>query len=47
MHHMDADKAYRENARQELRMNATSFIEHTSEITPQKTAAVRPLTSHL
>ena len=47
MHHMEADKTYREKARQELHKNATSYIEQILEATSQKTAAVRPLTTYL
>ena len=47
MHCMDADKTYREKAKQELHKNATSYIEHFLEVTPDETTAVRPLTSHL
>ena len=43
MHHMDADKTYREKTQQELHKNATSYIEQIfHEIT-----AVQTLTSHL
>ena len=44
---MDADKAYREKVRQELRKNTTSYIEQILEATFHKTAAVRLPTSHL
>ena len=44
---MDADKVYRERARQEVQKNAISYIEQILEATSHKTAAVRPPTSHL
>ena len=47
MHHMDTDLAYREKARRELHKNATSYIEQILEETFNKTAAIRPPTSHL
>ena len=47
MHLVDADKAYRVKARQELHKNATSYIEQIQEATSFKTAAVRLPTSHL
>ena len=47
MHHMDADKAYREKARWELHKNATSYIEQNLEATSHKTAPVRSSTSYL
>ena len=47
MHHIDADKAYREKAGQELHKNTTSQIEQILDATSYKTAAVRPPTSHL
>ena len=37
---MDADKANRKKARQELHKNATSYIEQILEATFHKTAAV-------
>ena len=40
MHHMNANKIYREKARQELHKNATSFIEQILEATTHKTTAV-------
>ncbi len=46
MHHMDADKAYRERAIRELHKNATSYIEQILEATSQETA-VRPPTYYL
>ena len=47
MHHMDADKAYREKARRELYKNATNYIEQILEATSHKTAAVWLPTSYL
>ena len=47
MHLMDADEAYREKAKRELYKNATRYIELIVEATPQETAAIWPLTSHL
>ena len=47
MHHMDVNKTYREKARRELLMNATSFMEQTLEATSHKTAAVRSPTFHI
>ena len=44
---MDADKEYREKARQELYKNAPSHIKPILEATSLKTADVRPLTSHI
>ena len=45
MHHMDADKMHRENARWELHKNATSNIEHISwKQLPHEATAVRLLT---
>ena len=44
LHHIDADKRYREKARSKLHMNATRYIEEILEATSQKAAAVRPFT---
>ena len=41
MHHMDADKTYREKAGQNLHKNATSYMEQILEATPNKTTAVQ------
>ena len=46
MHLMDADKTYGEKAWQQLHKNAVSGIEQVLGATPNKTAAVRPLTTH-
>ena len=46
MHHMDANKAYREKAWGQLHKNATSYIEQILEATSHKTAAVQSPTSH-
>ena len=42
MHHMDADKTYREKARGELHKNATSFIEQIVEATFHETMVRLP-----
>ena len=47
MHHMDADKSYREKARQELHKNATSYTEQILEATSHNTAGLWSSTSHL
>ncbi len=47
MHHMDASETYKEKASCEQHKNATCLFEQILEVTPEKTAAVRPLTSHL
>ena len=47
IHHMDADKTYREKARRELHKNATSYTEQILEATPHEKTAARPFTSHL
>ena len=44
---MDANKMHREKARWELYKNATSYFEQILEVTPHKTIAAQPLTSHL
>ena len=44
---MDADKTYKEKAREELHKNATSYIQQILKETLYKTTAVWPLTSHL
>ena len=46
MHHMDADKAYKEKTKQELHKNATSCIEQILEAKSHKTIAVQPPASH-
>ena len=40
MHHMDADKTFREKAWWELHKNTTTYIEQSLEATSHKTAAV-------
>ena len=40
MHHIGADKTYREKARRELHKNATSHIEQILEAAPQETTVV-------
>ena len=47
MHHIDADKTYREKGRWELHQNASNYFQKIQEATPHKTATVQPLTSHL
>ena len=48
MHHMNADKTYREKARRKLHKNVISYIKQILEATlPTERIAVRPLTSHL
>ena len=47
MHHMAADKAYKENGWWELLKNAWSYIEQIQEATFHETAVVRLPTSHL
>ena len=47
MHHVDADKTYREKARLDLYKNTTIYIEQILEATPHETTVVRSLTSHL
>ena len=44
---MDADKTYREKARQGLHKNITSYTEQIFEATPHETTAVWPPTSNL
>ena len=41
MHHMDADKAYWEKAKQELYQNGTRYIEPNLEATSNETVIVR------
>ena len=42
---MNADKTHRENVRQDLHKNATSYTEQILEATPYEVTSVRPLTS--
>ena len=46
MHHMDANSAYGEKAWRQLYKNAASGMEEVLEVTPYKTADVRPPTTH-
>ena len=46
MHYMDANKTYGEKAWRQLHKNAASNIEQILEASPNKAAAVRPLTIH-
>ena len=43
---MDANKIYGEKAWRQLHKNAVNCIEQVLEVTPHKTAAVQPLTTH-
>ena len=47
MHHMDAEKGYREKARQELHKNSTIYIEQIQETASPNIAVAGPPTSHL
>ena len=47
MHYMDTNKIHREKARWKLHKNATCCFEQILEATLDKTAVVRPTTSHL
>ena len=47
VYHMDADNAYGEKSRRELRKNATNYIKQIQEVTFHETASLRPHTSHL
>ena len=47
MHHLDAYKNHRVKARQELHKNTVCCFEQILEATPNKTAVVWTLTSHL
>ena len=47
MHHLDADKAYREKAWGQLYNNVTSYIKQILKATSRKAAAVRVPTTHL
>ena len=40
MHHMDAEKTYREKAKREMHKNAMSYIEQILEATSHKTTIV-------
>ena len=44
---LDTDNEYRVKARRQLHKDATSYIKQVLEATSQKTAAVRPPTTHL
>ena len=46
MHHMDTNQTYVEKAWRQLHKNAKSCIEQVLVATPNKTAAVRPPTTH-
>ena len=46
MHHTDADRAYRENARRELQKKVSSFTEQIQAALRNKTAGVRTLSVH-
>ena len=47
MHYMDVDYACGEKVRQELRKNATSYIEQILEAIPLETVAEQPPTHRL
>ena len=47
MHHMETNETHWEKARWEQHKNATCFFEQILEVTPHKTLAVQPITSHL
>ena len=47
MNRIEADKPYREKAGRELLKNALSYNEEILDVAFQKTAEVRPPTSHL
>ena len=47
MHHLDADKMYKEKAWWQLHKDATSYVKQILEATSHKTAAVRPSTTYL
>ena len=47
MHHVDANKIHGEKAKWEPHKNATCCFEQILKATLHKTAAKRPLTSHL
>ena len=47
IHLMDADKAYREKAWQQLQKNAASYNEQILDATSHKTSSIRPPPSHL
>ena len=47
MHHMDANKTYREKPWRELHKNATNSIEQILEATSYETTDVQPPTSYL
>ena len=46
MHYMDANETDREKDGRQIHKNAASNIEQVLEATPQKTAALRPPTTH-
>ena len=46
MHHMNADKTHRKEARWEQHKNAKTYIEQILEAVPHETIAVRPLTAY-
>ena len=47
IHHVYADKTYKEKAKREQQKNSTSNIEQILEETPHETTDIWPLTSHL
>ena len=46
MHFVDSNETHGEKASRQLHKNAASHIEQVLEATPQKAAAIRPLTTH-
>ena len=46
LHYLDSYETLREKARCKLNKDAICWFEHILEATPNKTAAVQPLTSH-
>ena len=46
MHHLDANKTAREEARRQLHKNVASYTEQVLAATPHKTPTIRPPASH-
>ena len=46
MHHLDANKTAREEARRQLHKNAVSNIKQVLAATPHKAPTIRPSASH-
>ena len=47
LHHLDSNETFAEKDRWELHKNTVCYSEQILEVAPYKTAAIRPLTSHL